>query len=556
MTKKELRYYQRDAIRAIIASLRADNTPCASISTGGGKSLVAADLSDKTLKQGRRVLQLVPTMELCKQNFTELFEYTDYKQELGVCCSKLGKYQVNKKAVIATHTSFLSRRTKAGAFDLLICDECHLVSPEEQSTYQKIIRSLKRLNPNMKIVGLTATPYRSHGMIHEDSLKGKATFNHLCYESDIAQLISDGYLSHVESISGDVSIDLTGVGTVGGDYDTKKMGVKFGEICADAVADMRVKFAAYDIKTALVFCSTLENARAVLDCWGDKSTMRIVYGDMTKPDRDSAIQWLKNGHGTRIIVNVGVLTTGFDFSALDCVVLLRATKSLGLYIQMVGRVIRAHTDKERGYLLDYGTNIERHGSIDKTILPKTKKRAGEAPQKFCKVDSGGCGALNLAAAKKCKECGAEFISEDERGNYSMRSKAAALALTVQRFDIVQVDFSQQISKNTGDAMIKMEFYDEISLMVEDGYQKPVHSAFMCLDHGGQAANIARSMLKGMMIEPKQYYTLKNEELSVESILYLLQNHYADFFKTITKIAIWDNKDNPKYKDFKILEYDR
>jgi DNA repair protein RadD len=176
---------------------------------------------------------------------------------------------------------------------------------------------------------------------------------------------------------------LSSVGIKGGDYDTQKMGVKFAEICSDAVKDMRVKFEAYNIKTALIFASNIENAEMILSEWNDSETMRIVHGKMTEPERRAAIHWIKKGHGNRYIVNVGVLTTGFNHAALDCVVLMRATKSTGLYVQMVGRVLRAHDDKKKGYLIDYGTNIERLGRVDGGIKAKTHKKKGNAPTKLC-----------------------------------------------------------------------------------------------------------------------------------------------------------------------------
>jgi DNA repair protein RadD len=153
--KKTLRPHQREAIKAIIDSLRAGKVPVASCSVGFGKSLVLADLCEKALKQGKRVLQLVPTKELCEQNYLEMFEHTDFKQDIGICCAKLNKYQTKHNCVIATNTSFLSRRAKSGAFDLLLVDEAHLFSPTYESTYQKIYRSLLRLNQNLKMVGVT-----------------------------------------------------------------------------------------------------------------------------------------------------------------------------------------------------------------------------------------------------------------------------------------------------------------------------------------------------------------------------------------------------------------
>jgi len=424
--RKEPRDYQLEAYKALIADIGAGQRPYVSMSTGSGKSMVCAMLAEKALKQGVRALILVPTSELVRQNYNEHFNYTDRPDALGICSAKLMKAQVNKQIVYATYTSFLRRRTTSGQFNLLVLDEAHYLNPDKNTSYQKIIRSLLRLNPEMKICGLTATPYRiDQGMLHEDCVKGKAIFTNCSYETNIADLIKRGYLSHVESISGDVEIELTDVKMKGADYDPSIVGVKFDAIAADAVADMKLKFEAYNINTAIIYASTLDNARTIIELWGEDS-MKMVYGDMAEHERKKTIEWLSEGKGKRHIVNVGILVTGFDYQLLDCVVMLMATKSLVKYVQIAGRVIRAHAEKELGYVLDYGSNIERHGPIDSTIPPRNKKKKGDAPKKPCLVD--GCGFPNILSAKYCKECGAEFVIEEgKEGLYSMRTKAEILA---------------------------------------------------------------------------------------------------------------------------------
>src|SRR5574343_274066 len=374
--KKSPYQHQRDAVVAIMNSWRNGKIPVADCVTGFGKSLVAAILAEKALKQNRRVLILVPSKELCEQNYAELIGYTDYPQKVGMCCVALNKYQTHYQAVVATWTAFLSKRLSIGAFDMVIIDECDLVSYNPKSTLQRILASLRKINPNFLLCGLTGTPYRMHGSIIEDNKTGTATFNEICYESDIVQLMHDGYLSRVELINSTVHVDLTGVTLSQGDYSPAKAGLKFAEILPDAIEDMRLKFEQHNIDTALIFASSIENAEAILLLWGDNSTMRLVHGKSADHDRREAIKWLKHGSGKRYIVNVGIYTTGFDYKQLECVVLLRATKSKRLYKQIVGRVIRAHADKAVGYLIDYGTNVERLGSIDGTIPPKTVKKSG------------------------------------------------------------------------------------------------------------------------------------------------------------------------------------
>lgn len=539
MTKKTPYPHQREAVRAIIQSWRDSKIPVASCATGFGKSFVAAILAEKALQQGKRSLILVPSKELCEQNYREFFEWTDNKASIGICCSKLEKFQTTRPAVVATWTSFLNRRATSGAFDLVIIDESHLVSPDSDSTLQKILRSLYRLNPNLKLCGLTGTPYRAHGMIHEDSIKGKATFNHLCYESDIVQLINDGFLSRVELINNAVSVDLTGVSIVRGEYDATKAGVKFSEILPDAVADMRVKFQQYNITTAIIFASNIANAEMVIEQWRDKTTMRIVHGKMAESERKSAIHWLKEGQdGTqRYIVNVGVLTTGFDYKTLECVVLLRATISKGLYIQMVGRVIRSHDEKECGYLIDYGSNVDRHGSIDGIIPPKTVKTVGKSPTKLCLE----CETVNNAGAKKCKECGAEFIpDQNAEGKYSMRTNTKILRDSWKTVDVDYMMFGVSTSKSGLD-MLKIGYYDDDSELIA--------SQLLCLNHDGVAKIIAQQKILQFLKDSSYFYMMATENmLTSESIAELMMAQYSDYFKKVVSVTVGAQGGEGKYRN--------
>lgn len=549
--KKEPRPYQLDAYKSLVQSIGRGERPYASMSTGSGKSLVCSMLAEKALKQGIRALILVPSHELVEQNYSEHFSYTDNKSALGICSAKLQKAQTNKQIVYATYTSFLRRRTTSGAFNLLICDEAHYLNPDPDTSYQKIIRSLLRLNPAMKICGLTATPYRQdQGMLHEDCIKGKAIFTNMCYETNIPDLIKQGYLSHVESISGEVTADLSGVPLKGADYDTELAAVKFDAIVVDAVADMRVKFEVYGIQTAIIYASNLANARRLIEEWNDPKTIRLAYGDMSTHDRNELTRWLKEGEGLRIVVNVGLFVTGFDYRRLDCVVFFVATKSLVKYVQIAGRVIRAHDEKERGYVLDYGSNIERHGPIDSTIAPKNKKRPGDMPKKLCLI----CNTPNILSAKKCKnpECEALFISENEEGLYSMKTKAQILKekedKKIIEHEISGIQWELANSKKDDTPMIKALMFSTSY----DGIPELVHEHYICLNHSGFAGDAAKRFIMSLFKNPKDFYKLGSVGQSVENILPLLQN-YPGFFKEIKSVFI-KSKDGSRFKELVKVEF--
>jgi superfamily II DNA or RNA helicase len=129
---------------------------------------------------------------------------------------------------------------------------------------------------------------------------------------------------------------------------------------------------------------------------------------------------------------------------------------------MVGRVIRPHDDKLHGYLIDYGTNIERltYGGIENIIVPVVNTKQEKAPTKECIATNEGiyCGEQNNLSAKKCKKCGAEFISENEDGKYSMRTKAEALKAKQEEtftYDVHNVYFEERKSKDDTPMIIMM-----------------------------------------------------------------------------------------------------
>ena len=253
--KKQLRYYQKDCIKAIAESLKKGQVPYANLVTGAGKSVISAHLTEMALKKGWRVLQLVPNHKLCMQNHAQTEQYLG--KRVGMCSAKALRYELTSDVVIATQTTFVRHRKKAQPFDLLIVDECDLISPEEGTTYQKIIKSLRWHNPDIKIVGLTGSPYRQdQGMIHDPVKDGNVIFDTCCYESDIPRLIKEGYLSHVEIVNTHVSVNLDGVRTVRGEYDQEEAGLRFDEIVVDGVKDMKRLFEEHNINTALVFAST------------------------------------------------------------------------------------------------------------------------------------------------------------------------------------------------------------------------------------------------------------------------------------------------------------
>ncbi len=540
--KKELRYFQQDCIKAIIDSLKRGHRPYANCVTGFGKSVVMADLSARALNQGKRVLQLVPNHTLCMQNYKQTIEYLGINAyKVGMCSAKSRRYEVAKRCVIATQTSLVRRADKIGHIDLCLLDEADMVALDDDTTYRKIIAQLLSVNPAMKIVGLTGSPYRQdQGEIHQGE---NALFTECCYESDIPRLIREGYLSSVEILNTPVHVDLSDVKTARGDYDQAQAGVKFDAIIDDAVVDFKRLLHDNGIKTALIFASTIDNGQRIVDSYGDSNECKLAHGGLNVHERNTLIDWLTHGSGRRFLVNVGLYTRGFDYPALECLVLLRATQSLRLYVQIIGRLLRTHDEKPFGYLIDYGTNVERFGPID-NLTPPAPPKKGEMPVKVC----GLCEAENRLNAKNCQECGAEFISENEDGHYSMKSKGEILREKEMKKWIEIIDpllaFEMAYSRKDGTPMVKMKIHDKYRL---------VHDHYICIEHSGYAGSNAVTFLMSLLKDKHDFYKLSQEgECTAENINLLLNNYYENYFRPIKRIVIGPGKD--KYKEIKGVEY--
>jgi DNA repair protein RadD len=569
--RKELRYYQKEACRAVVEDWKKGEVPCISMMTALGKSLCAAALTEYCIKKNWRVICLVPTSELVSQNADEMYDFISTPKDIGIVCSQLNKMQNKRKIVIAMYQSFYSKRASSGHFDAIIIDEAHLISNNADSQYRKIIKSLQRINPSVKICGWTASPYRlGQGLLVNKCIKGEPLFTSIPYDTSvypgIPRLVEEKSLAQIEVINTHFNIDLTNIKMSGHEFNNTDVGLKFDAICEDAVNDMREGFERYDVETALIFVPNCASGEKVLACWNDPTTMRMVSNNTTKHDRAANVKWLKEGKGKRYLVNVNIYTTGFNMPSLEAIVLMRATTSPGLLIQMLGRLIRPFGDLV-GLVWDYGSNIERLGGIADIKVPKGKLKKSEVPKKLClaaleeniefegiKYKKGqSCNCANLLSAKKCSKCGAQFIGENEEGKYQMLTKAQALQMKIELdthvYDVEKVYYEQAYSRKDQTPMIKIRFYDEDV--------NHIHDSYLTLNHRGFARDNSIKMLISMLKNPSDYSDIAQFEggVNVENVLMLLENdEYKDqYFKKIKAITLAPQAGG-KFKELRNILY--
>jgi len=292
--------------------------------------------------------------------------------------------------------------------DLLIIDECHLVGSGANTNYLQFIDGLRMINPHIKAIGLTATPYRlGMGMVTDGGI-----FTDICYDLTERQtfnrMIAEGYIAPLISRRTATELDVTDVHKSGGEYkqDELQKAVDKAPITSAALEEcMRV---GGDRKHWLVFAAGLDHAShisAMLNLMGVPSI--VVSGDMGKTEREEALRKYKAGE-YRAVVNNNVLTTGFDFPGIDLIVMLRPTSSPGLWVQMLGRGTRPALGKANCLVLDFAGNTRRLGPINDPVIPKKKGSGGggTAPVRLCPE----CASYSHASARVCECCGHEFPS--------------------------------------------------------------------------------------------------------------------------------------------------
>jgi len=432
MSSIDLRYYQAEAIEATFKYLNANKTnPCIVIPTGGGKTPVIAQIARKIVGWGGRVMILSHVKELLEQSANTLRRMApDLALQIGVYSAGLKSKDYDTPIVVAGVQSACRNAYAFQKIDLVMVDEAHLIPPDGEGQYLTLLTALKVCNPKIRIIGLTATPYRmTTGMIcGPDNI-----LNEVCYEIGVRELIVQGYLSPLKSKAGTETIDFSRVAHRGGEFVEAEMQALMDQdhLVSSAVNDIVTKGA--DRRSGLIFCAGVDHAKHVAQVLRQVGNCEVgeTYGTTDDATRADNVKRFKSGD-LRYLVNVGVHTTGFDAPNVDLVVLLRATESPGLYYQMVGRGFRLSPGKKDCLVLDFGGNVMRHGPVDMIeVTTRTKGEGGAAPTKECKE----CHALVHISCTACPECGAEFPVEAKAPHEGQAGTAGILSGDVTEADV-------------------------------------------------------------------------------------------------------------------------
>jgi DNA repair protein RadD len=348
---------------------------------------------------------------------------------IGIYSAGLKRRDVNNQIIVGNVQSIARRIDQFGLIDYIFVDEAHLIPHGQDGQYNMIIEAMRQANPSLRVVGFTATPYRLKGGI---ICASDHILNKVSYEIGVSDLIHQKYLCKPISKHSVNTPDLRGIKTIRGDFAEAELAERMMENNLVMLACLEILSKTQDRNHVLLFAITLAHMKCVaetLRAMDLKATIATVDGTTPSAERSSVLEAFKAGK-IKYLVNVGVLTTGFDATMIDCVVLLRPTQSPGLYYQMVGRGFRLHANKADFLVLDFGGNIRRHGPIDQIQIKPQKEGKGGPLTRSCP----NCQCEVSITQRVCPHCEYEWpakegklhdaIAEDEvdiLGKYSKKN---------------------------------------------------------------------------------------------------------------------------------------
>lgn len=359
----QLRPYQSQAVNCALEFFNGKQKGGALqiLPTGSGKSVVIANIA-KALEGQTVVFQ--PSVEILQQNFNK---FTGYGYRAGIYSASAGSKFIDQ-TTFCTIGSVIKKKHLFKDLRNIIMDECHLGNPKD-GMYNEFFKAF----PNAKLLGLTATPYRLSSTMDGAMLKfitrtKPRIFHDVNYYIQNNVLFDAGHLAKLEYFNFDV-VDrrMLQTNTAGTDFTDASLRAYYRQINMPRITTEYALRLLDKRKNLLIFCSLIEEANKV--AMGIPGSV-VLTGETDKSLRATILKRFKAGE-IKCVINVGVLTTGFDYPELECVLMARSTMSLSLYYQIFGRGMRPHPDKKSCWLVDLGGNINFFGKIETMKIEKT-----------------------------------------------------------------------------------------------------------------------------------------------------------------------------------------
>lgn len=389
----KLRPYQQEAVDATLKHFRkSDDSAVIVLPTGAGKSLVIAELARLAR---RKILVVTHVKELVEQNHAK---YQSYGVQGGIFSAGLKRKDNQHQVTFASVQSVAANLERfQDEYSLIIIDECHRISGDENSQYQRIIEQLRQQNKGLKVLGLTATPYRlGMGWIYRYHYRGfvrseeDKPFVHCIYELPLIYMINRGYLTKPDLVDATVAqYDFSALAQNRfGEYAEKDVNELLGkhQRVTRAIIEQVVELA-IERQAVMIFAATVDHATEITGYLPPEQTA-LITGATDQRERDALIQRFKQRQ-LKYLVNVSVLTTGFDAPHVDFIAILRPTQSVSLYQQIVGRGLRLDEGKTDCLVIDYtGNNVNLYH-------PEVGEKKPNSDSEPVQVLCPGCGFANI-----------------------------------------------------------------------------------------------------------------------------------------------------------------
>ena len=485
----QLRPYQSEAIDATLRYFKEhDGNPLIVLPTGTGKSVVIAEFCRQVLGSwpDTKILVITHVRELIRQNHDELKTLWP-EAPAGINSAGLKRREYDPSIVFCGIQSVHNKASQFTKVDLVLIDECHLCPRKANTMYQRFLKNLKTMNPHVRVIGLTATPYRlDSGVLHSGD---DALFDAIAYEAELKDMVEAGYLTKLVSKQPKTRLDVTGVGTRGGEFIPGELERAVDKLDVNEAVVQEIIAYGENRQSWLIFCAGVSHATHIaelirshgIDC-------ATIFGDTPDAERDQIVADFK-ARKIRAIASMGVLTTGFNAPAVDMLALLRPTQSTGLYIQIMGRGMRNFTDKPDCLVLDFAGNIARHGPVDRVNPKKPRKSTGEgvAPTKDCPK----CQSIVFAGCAECPDCGYVWPPKEPEIEHTATTLPVMSAeAPSQWIPVNSVAYRQHVKPGSPNSM-RVEYRSGLA----------VYREWVCFDHKGYAKDKALKWWRRRMNAP-------------------------------------------------------
>jgi DNA repair protein RadD len=515
------RDYQIEAVSSIYSYFdKEKGNPVIAMPTGTGKSVVIAMFLNSIFMQypNQKVMIITHVKELIVQNYEHLIEFWPFAPA-GIYSAGLNKRDIHKPIIFAGIASVAKRWAEFGRVDIVVIDEAHLLSPNDSSLYQKFLAGLKSVNPMLKVIGLTATPWRlGHGHIADGTL-----FDDVCFDittlDAFNRLIAENYLSPLIPKNTVTKLDVSGVHIRGGEFVPEELQYVVDKQEITYAALREALEVAHDRNHWLIFASGVDHAEHIAEAMTSMGHECLaVHSKMPSKQRDDNIARFRRGE-VRAVVNNNILTTGFNYPEIDHILCLRPTASTVLWVQMLGRGTRPLPGKANCLVLDFAGNTRRLGPINDPVVPHRKGQGGgEAPVKLCE----NCDTFNHISARKCINCGALF-------EFAVKIKATAgtdqlIKGDLPKTQVFKVDHItyRSYSKIGSPMMIKVSYYCGVRTFDQ----------YVCVEHKNYAAVKAREWWKARTDDPMPLTTVEALDM-------------IDTLPAPTHLRVWVNRKYPE-----------